>query len=82
MYPPPQLALGDLLDVCQQNRLIDRYEWRGADVTISQAEYVHELTPDQARLFLESLVRLTRTSLIFPAPRLPALAGRAFRPSS
>lgn len=54
------LALDELLDVCVQNRLIDRYHCAGAVVVIEQETYVHELTPEQAHLYLQCLVRYAR----------------------
>lgn len=62
------LALDELLDVCVQNRLIDRYHCAGAVVVIEQETYVHELTPEQAHLYLQCLVRYARGNLELHLP--------------
>lgn len=71
MFRPPSLHLDELLDLCVCNRLIDSYHLRGKTIVLVQSEYVHELSPEHARLFLQNLITYSRSN-VFPGPgRIP-----------
>lgn len=75
MPAPNHFSLRDLLDLCTRNRLIDRYVVRGTSVVIHQEAYVHDLTPEQAHLFLENLVFYARSNVhLFANPTWPPSA--------
>ena len=76
MLPFRPLPLDELLDLCVLNRLIHSYHHRGPHVVLVQEEYVHELSPEHAHLFLENLVRYARDGVHVRPPLHAVGTGR------